>query len=179
MRIGISGAAGTGKTTLAKALAERLDLTLVDDPTTEALKERGYADWRGVRDPRARREIRLRAFNIKVRNETEHVDCVSDKTTVDFLAYWLLNQAPVESGAQNFTVLDMVRDHLPRYDRILVLPWRSNIEAGGGRNTDPIHQLKLQALVEGLYSVLGVPFVQVDYTFGEDLGPLAEHLRSE
>lgn len=174
MRIGISGAAGTGKSTLAAALAQHLGVPLVEDPTEEALRERGFSAWRGVRDPRARREVRLRALNVKMRREKELTDCVSDKTVVDFLAYWLLNQAPVEGGAQNFAVLDLVRDHLPAYDRIIVLPWRASIEAGEGRNTDPIHQLKIQACIEGLCCVLGAPIVRAEYTLGEDMAGFVE-----
>ena len=169
MRIGISGAAGTGKTTLATALSEHLQWELIEDPTEEALLEKGFASWRGVRDPRTRREVRLRTFNIKMRRETDHPNCVSDKTVVDFLAYWLLNQAPLESGAQNATALEMIEAHLPSYDRILVLPWRREIGDGDGRNTDEVHALKIQACVEGLYGVLGVPFDRVEYTFGEDI----------
>ena len=96
MRIGISGAAGTGKTTLAKALAEHLDVTYIGDPTLTALEERGRTSWRGINDSVERRNIRLRCFAIKIREEKEAIGFASDKTVVDFLAYWVLNQASDE-----------------------------------------------------------------------------------
>lgn len=169
MRIGISGAAGTGKTTLAKALAEHLDIPIVEDPTLTALEEKGRTSWRGITDPVERRNIRMRIFNIKMREEKEHASFVSDKTVIDFFAYWQLNQAALEYVGRTLDLLDMVREHMSIYDRILVLPWRREIERGSNRNDDPVHALRIQAQVEGLYQVLDVPVIRAEYSFGEDM----------
>ncbi len=179
MRIGISGAAGTGKTTLAEALAEHLEVPMVGDPTRTALEERGRTSWRGITDPVERRKIRMRMFNIKMREEKEPAGFVSDKTVVDFLAYWLLNQASFEYSGRTLDLYDMVREHASIYDHVLLLPWRREITADGKRNDDPVHALKIQAQVEGLYQVLGVPTVRAEYKFGEDIGAFVKRTLGE
>ncbi len=169
MRIGISGAAGTGKTTLAKAIAEHFDLPLIGDPTKRALMEFGRTGWKGIGDGIERRRIRLRTFQIKIGEETDASAFVSDKTVIDFLCYWMLNQAPNESEQQNAEVVEMVRKHLSTYDYVFVLPWREEIAPAEGRNCNPWHQLRIQACVEGLYKVFGCGNFRANYTFGEDL----------
>ena len=172
MRIGISGAAGTGKSTLARGLVDYLHVPLIEDPTLTALKEKGRSSWRGINDPVQRRNIRMRIFNIKMREERDNVAFVSDKTVADFMAYWLLNQAPIEYPARTIELLDLVRGHMKTYDHIFLLPWRHEIDPADGRNDDPVHALRIQAQVEGVYSLLDVPTTRVKYTFGEDIAAL-------
>lgn len=169
MRIGISGAAGTGKTTLANALAKHHNLQIIGDPTKRALQEHGRLGWSGIQDAAERRNIRLRTFKIKMQEELEAPTFISDKTVIDFLAYWMLNQSGIESEVRNFEVLDMVRNHLYVYDYIFVMPWRKEITPAEGRNANPIHQLRIQSCIEGLYHVLDCGIFRANYTFGEDL----------
>src|SRR5437870_682065 len=101
MRIGIVGAAGTGKTTLARELAEALGCPLIPDYVEEVLKEHGKDSWRGVLDLRVRRTIRLEALKRKMEAENAAASFVSDKTAIDYLGYWLQNQSEHESKEQN------------------------------------------------------------------------------
>jgi adenylate kinase family enzyme len=173
MRIGVSGSAGTGKTTLCKALAEYLGVPFIPDTTEEALAEHGKKSWRGIMDTRVRRQIRLDALDRKIKAETAADDFVSEKSVVDYLAYWLQNQAEFETKEQNQAVVDMVRAHLPRYTHRLFLPYRSEIDYAEGRNQDPVHNLKVAANIFGMYAVMGHPAIETPHTFGEDIAEWA------
>ena len=135
------------------------------------------SSWRGINDPVERRKIRMRIFNIKIREEKDHPSFVSDKTVADFFAYWMLNQASLEYPSKTYELLDLLTEHMAVYDHLIVLPWRSEIAPADGRNDDPIHALRIQTQVEGAYAMLGARnVVRVPYTFGEDIGAFLERV---
>lgn len=169
MRLGIVGSAGTGKSTLARNLAAMLGVPLIPDFIPLVLREHGKESWREVRDFRLRRIIRFDAVERKIAAERSAAAFVSDRTVVDYLAYWLHNQAEHEPAEQNAAYVEMVRGHAARYTRCVFLPYREQIDAGAYRNPDPIHNLKIAAGKRGLLSILGVPTIDAPYTFGEDI----------
>jgi len=178
MRIGILGAAGTGKTTLAKALATHLGAAYVTDFVPVVLREKGRDSWRGVSDVKERRRIREEALRRKIVAEGEHEAFVSDKTVVDYLAYWLQNQSEHEDLTTNKAFVDKVKAAVARYDLIVALPYREVVEHAVGRSTDPVHNLKVAAHKRGLLAIWKLPVVEADYTFGEDLAAwCARHLQ--
>jgi hypothetical protein len=104
---------------------------------------------------------------------------VSDRTAIDYLAYWLHNQAEHEPREQNVALVEMARGHLARYERCVFLPWREAIEAGAYRNEDPVHNLRIASSKRGLLAIFGVPTVDAPYVFGEDIRAWIErHLRA-
>ena len=149
MRIGIIGAAGTGKTALAKNLSAHLGVPLVDDFVLTILREQGRDSWRGVSDPKARRKIREDALRRKISAEAERDAFVSDKTVVDYAAYWLQNQSEHEDAAINATFVGECRAAAARYDLFVYLPYRDKVDFGVGRNQDPTHNLKVAAVKRG------------------------------
>lgn len=173
MRIGIIGAAGTGKTALAKNLAAHLGVAYVQDYVMVILKEQGRDSWKGVSDPKARRKIREDALRRKVAAENEHAAFVSDKTAVDYLAYWLQNQSEHEDAKANQAFVDQCRAAAARYDLFVCLPYRDKVDFGIGRNQDPVHNLKVAAQKRGLVAVLGLPAIDADYVFGTDMATWA------
>ena len=169
MRIGIVGAAGTGKTTLAKALADHLGSEYLPDTVIGVLRELGRDSWRGVSDVKQRRRVREDALRRKIAAEAEHAAFVSDKTVVDYLAYWLQNQSEHEDAATNTRFVADCRAAAARYDLLVYLPYREVVEYAVGRSTDATHNLKVAAHKRGLITLLNLPAVDADYTFGEDL----------
>ena len=173
MRIGIIGAAGTGKTALAKNLSAHLGVPLVDDFVLTILREQGRDSWRGVSDPKARRKIREDALRRKISAEAERDAFVSDKTVVDYAAYWLQNQSEHEDAAINATFVGECRAAAARYDLFVYLPYRDKVDFGVGRNQDPTHNLKVAAVKRGLLTVWRLPVVDAAYTFGESVAEWA------
>ncbi|MFC1707401.1 AAA family ATPase [Planctomycetota bacterium] len=170
MRIGIVGSAGSGKSTLALDLAQALGAPVIEDITLRVLREEvGRPTWVGIRDTRIRHAIRLTALERKIEAENAAASFVSDKTVVDYAAYWLKNQAEFETLEQTRTVLEKVKAHVPRYDVCVFLPYRESIDFAEGRSNDPIHNLRLAALKRGLLTLLGATVVDAPYTFGEDV----------
>lgn len=170
MRIGIVGAAGTGKSTLAKALAAHLQVPLVPDTVVQVLRERGRDSWRGV-DPGDRRRIREEALRRKIALEAEQIAFVSDKTSIDYLAYWLQNQSETEERHVNEAFLSQCKENAALLDVFVFLPYREDVAFAVGRNQDPIHNLKVAAHKRGLLTLLRLPHVEAPYLFGEDLDP--------
>lgn len=169
MRIGIIGAAGTGKTKLATALAAHLGVPLVPDYVVTVLREKGRDSWRGVNDVKDRRKIREEALRRKSADEAQHDAFVSDKTAVDYLAYWLQNQAEHEERPANLAFVERCKTAVARYDRFVYLPYREVVEFAPGRQQDSVHNLKVAAQKRGLLALWQLPVVDAPYTFGEDL----------
>ncbi|MFO0744895.1 MAG: ATP-binding protein [Myxococcota bacterium] len=177
MRIGIVGAAGTGKTTLAKALAAHLGAPYLPDYVQTVLRELGRDSWRGVSDPKERRRIREEGLRRKIAAEADAERFVSDKTVVDYLAYWLQNQSEHEELTTNNAFVARCQTAVKRYDALVFLPYRAVVEHAVGRSTDPVHNLKVAAHKRGLLAIWKLPVVEADYTFGEDLAAwCARHL---
>ncbi len=156
----------------------------------EVLREQGRDSWRGVADLRQRRRVREDALKRKTMREAELPDFVSDKTAIDYLAYWLQNQSEHEERFVNQAFLDDCQAAASRYDVIVLLPYRDQVDYAIGRNQDPIHNLKVAAHKLGLLQILAVPHVHAPYQFGEELSawiatwltpllPAADATRSE
>ncbi len=169
MRIGLVGSAGTGKTTLAKALSGYLNVPYVRDYVLDVLRDHGRDSWRGVLDMKERRTIREDALRRKTVAEAEHDSFVSDKTAIDYLAYWLQNQSEHVDRQGNLEFLEKCKTAAQRYDVLVFLPYREQVDYAVGRNQDPVHNLKVAAHKRGLLALLGLPHVEAPYEFGEDL----------
>jgi AAA domain len=120
MRIGISGAHGTGKTTLAGDLCEHLAGHVTVDEPYLLLEEEGYEFEfpPSLEDYRAQlgRSLRL------LRSSASRV--VFDRTPLDFLAYLAAQGAEVEGEADP----SALRSALASLDLLIVTPVTPEIE---------------------------------------------------
>jgi nicotinamide riboside kinase len=92
LRIAITGAHGTGKTTLARALSEKLGLPLIAEQARLVAAEMGVKNCEDLlRNPRLAREFQERVLEEQIRAQLAHPGgFVSDRCTLDCIAYWNL-----------------------------------------------------------------------------------------
>jgi predicted ATPase len=118
MRIAIAGASGTGKTTLAQAIAERYSLPINPVGARSVAKSMGFDNPYEVDQAGRRVEFQRRLFEEKRRWELEHEAFVTDRTYLDNLTYCALHMAEhlEDKAVEEFTAA------MSRYDIAFFLP---------------------------------------------------------
>lgn len=152
MRIGFSGSGGTGKTTVAKVLAEGLGLPLISEGVREYVAERGITNLRGMTAEETF-DMQRHLLQVKKDQELRQDAWVSDRTTADNIAY-CLRWCGREDGLQE-AVRDYVREameHLQEaYDLIFFFPHgKFDLTGDGVRSAKPMYQLEIEYLLRGI-----------------------------
>lgn len=120
MKIAISGTAGIGKTTLAKALAENLELGFIDE-NYEAFFEKK----RAMRQkPVVAVEIFHSVFSHKQTLENDLKTFVTDRCPLDLFHLWLIERlGDMDKRTEEFHTLCF--DAAQVYDYVILPPWGS------------------------------------------------------
>lgn len=148
-RIGITGSAGVGKTTLATALGGRLGLPVMAEAMRPML-EAGF-DFHALTREQHRHLIRGQADALVRAMALEGAGFVTDRTPLDFAAFWLSNGFGVDDPAGTEALLARAVAAMADYSAVLLLPWGCiPLEDDGVRYPNPWMQLHFQELVEGL-----------------------------
>jgi len=127
------------------------------------LKEHGYSSWRNVSSPTEAVDIRLDGLKRKIESEANRETFISDKSVIDYLAYWDLNTASDASREDCERFESAVADHLWRYGLILLLLWgRIPIQELGRRRVDRVHQFRVHSAITRRMLQLRAPFVVFD-----------------
>ncbi|MGC4000282.1 MAG: uroporphyrinogen-III C-methyltransferase [Anaeromyxobacter sp.] len=157
LRIAVTGSAGTGKTTLARMLAERLGLPLVAEETRAWLE--GGGPCLSSLPPARAREVLSELWRRRQAAERAHPrGFVADNCSLDFAAYALHHGCAAEGDAGSAALLAEASAHLASYDAVLVLPWGAIPYAlDGVRSPEPALELRYQLVLEGLLRRDGNP----------------------
>lgn len=147
-RYALSGSAGTGKTTLGRALAARLGVPFLEEGMRRRI-EAGFVphgftvhDWR--------------ALSIEMWEEHRAAEAaatsgfVSDRSSLDFAAFWL-HYGMHEVDGPTDAVLQSLFEHAKSYDRVFLFPWGAlPLVNDGVRSTNRWIQFRFQTVLEGL-----------------------------
>ena len=128
MRIAMSGAAGTGKTTLANFIHEKYGWPINPVGSRSVSQAMGFASPYDVDAAGKRVEFQRRLFEEKREWETKHESFVTDRTHLDNLVYASMH------GAAHSVELDEYLEALNNYTMIFLCPIRSFHNIG----TDPV-----------------------------------------
>jgi len=147
-RIAIVGSFSTGKTTLAEAVAEPLELPLLPEVAREVAAE-GFK-----LDKDATPEVETLIFLRQYRNEMTHEHFVGDRSLIDVMAYagWVLDH---QERRREFALWDAcieIAEHRLRsqYTHVFYLPIEFDIVPDGLRPMDPEFQRDIDARIRTL-----------------------------
>lgn len=91
MKIAVVGAHGTGKTTLAKAISEQQGLPLITEQARIVAKEMNINNCQSLLvNPELARAFQWKVLERQIKAQLEHNEFVSDRSTLDCIAYWKL-----------------------------------------------------------------------------------------
>jgi len=147
-RIGITGSAGTGKTTLAGDLSRTLDLPLQEEWMRGRLAA-GF-DFHQLTREQHRRLLSDDA-DLLAGHLARADGMVTDRTPLDMAAFWLANGFGVDDPAATEALLARAICAMADYSLVVLLPWGAmRIQADGVRSTNPWLQLHHHAVLEAL-----------------------------
>ena len=153
-KIGITGSHGTGKTTLAKKFSEELNLPFV----SEVAREFDIPNL----DIESYCKIQKRLLFNQIETEGEYQSFVSDRTTIDNLAYWIVLCSAHASELDNKTYVRETRMHLSTYDKIYYVPITFEIKDDNFRFVSKSFQQTVDDVIRTILLSWNIEFEKVD-----------------
>ncbi len=167
MRIGITGGHGTGKTTLAEALAKQTGLPLIEEQARVVAQTLGIETVKSLKDdPKLGSKFQWECLNQQLRAEKRQ-SFISDRTTIDNAVYWLRHHAHRwPSEATNF-YYQRALGNVRNYDLIIYVPPEIMPEDDGFRGTDRSQQLEIDTYIRAFLALTEADFITVSGTLEE------------
>lgn len=149
MRVAFAGSSGTGKTTLARHVAEKYGVEMCPVGSRSVAREMGFANPYDVDAAGLRHEFQRRVFEAKRQWEAERESFVTDRTCMDNLAYLICDGDPKQFATNE---VDAYVTAFARYDVVFFTPIQSFQNIGGdpARVVNPAYHRVYEMVLHGL-----------------------------
>ena len=148
MRIGILGAQGVGKTTLAEALSKELEYPLIREVVRDVMKDMGITSPRELKDDVEKStEFQRACLYRQIEEEGKHKNFVSDRTTIDNAAYWMKWHAHKNPSHVNTEYYQTAWENAKKYDLLVYVPPEIPLVGDGCRSTNKDYQEEMAWLI--------------------------------
>lgn len=155
-RIAIIGSQSTGKSVLAKELANRLKLPLI----TEIARR-----WDIEKATQTELiDIQKEVLKLQIEEERKHEQFISDRSTIDNLSYWLHNVSPIVDKEENTLYIETALGNVKNYSYIFLLVPEFYPVDDGFRNTNIIYQLQIAEVINTVLRLYNIPHYRLSKT---------------
>lgn len=144
MRIAVSGAQGTGKTTLAGRLAEELRLPLIPECSRQVAQRLGIEHLSQLSVDGFASFGKL-CMESQLELEQKHSSFVSDRCTLDNAVYWLKWLSEVRPTEETESLVNRARGNMANYDYLFYLPVEFSPPWDGFRSTSGEYQKEVES----------------------------------
>ncbi|MCK4623340.1 MAG: ATP-binding protein [Desulfuromonadales bacterium] len=174
MRIALTGASSTGKTTLLNDLL-MTPMFKQHGIINVQLNIRGIIDTIGIQadgrgtNYRQRRKFQWTLLEKKTLQESSHVSYVTDRSTVDMAAYWIVRdtKGPLDTEGEKY--LTKCREIASKYDFHIHLPFGAiPFVSDGQRPSSEIYNKKTCEAMKGLLEQWELPHISLTQSGREE-----------
>ena len=169
VRITIMGSHGTGKTTLAKALAERLGFTYIHDIVREEAVKKGFVINENT-PPEVQLWLLMRQWELET---TTSGSWIADKSLFDYLVY---GDLVIKDKDIKNVIRKIVRNNA-NYDFIFYLPIEFPMEEDGIRSVDPKFREEIDRLFRKCLDEFGVKYIELTGSVEERINRALKYIK--
>lgn len=138
-KIAIIGSQSTGKTSLSYELSKKLNIPLIKEIARK---------WDIEKATQTELiHIQKELLKLQIQEENCNGQFISDRSTIDNLAYWLHNVSPIIDIKENELYIKTALDNVKKYSHIFLLIPEFYPVNDGFRNTDVVYQMRIDATI--------------------------------
>lgn len=164
LRIGLTGASCTGKTTLAKEISKQFNLEIIMEIARELFSEFNISSPRELETLSDEIRYQNRILDVKSGLERRSDSFVADRTYVDAAAYWLYHLSTRTSDEQSYSYLEKCKELMNNYHIVIFLAYdrlgRCLVD-DGVRSNKLSYNYSLHLLMKGMLEDWDVPYFQL------------------
>jgi nicotinamide riboside kinase len=169
MKIAIAGTHGTGKTTFAKALAEKLNLNYIPDIVREEAAKKGFTINENT-PPEVQLWLVMRQWELE-RNTPE--PWIADKSLFDYSVYG--DFALKDEGVKN--VINETVRRSAKYDYVFYLPIEFAMEVDGLRSASEEFRREVDRRYEKYLKDSGIKYITLSGSVEDRVNLALTHLK--
>lgn len=101
--------------------------------------------------------IQKELLRLQIKEENHNGQFISDRSTIDNLAYWLHNVSPIVDKEENAIYVKTALDNVKNYSHVFLLTPEFYPVDDGFRNTNIIYQLQIAEIINTILRLYNIP----------------------